>query len=333
VDHASRQEGVLALGLLLLAGCASLPEPPRVARAWHETLPGVARDEHPQDQVRVGDRLVIAVSDGAGTAERTVWVEGNGRAHVSSGQDVAVAGVSVKSAEDRIIAAMRAQDRLAIVDIRLAVDSAQKAVVLGAVATPGHAEIAPAMRVSGLVASKGGLLQARSTTSGRIAPSPADLGRARLLRNGVALPIDIERALLGEPGHDVLIHPGDVLYVPYASANGVAVLGMVGLPGMVPHRPRMRLTEALAVAGGVDPWGDKHDVRVVRGNVDAPVAYGTSLTDVVDQDGPDTALVSGDVVFVEDKPLDDFGEVLGLLAPFATIVTSSLVTTVILMQQ
>jgi polysaccharide export outer membrane protein len=246
---------------------------------------------------------------------------------------VPVAGVSVKSAEERIMAALRTVDRLAIVDIRLAATSEQQAVVLGAVVSPGHAPIAPAIRVSGLVASKGGLLQARSTTSGRIASSPADLGRARLLRKGVALPIDIERALLGEPGHDVLIHPGDVLYVPFASTNAVAVLGMVGQPQMVPHRPRMRLTEALAVAGGVDQWGDKHDVRIVRGKAEAPVAYGTSLTDVVDEDGPDAALVSGDVVFVEDKPLEDLGEVLGLLAPFASIVTSSLVTTVILLQR
>jgi len=333
VDHASRQEGVLALSLLLLAGCAGLPQPPRVARAWHETLPGVAGDDHPQDQVRVGDKLVIAVSDHVGTAERTVWVEGNGRAHVASGQDVAVAGVSVKSAEDRIMAAIRSVDRLAIVDVRLSVSSAQRAMVLGAVTRPGQAVVAPAMRVSGLVASIGGLLQARTANSGRIVPSPADLGRARLLRNGVPLPIDLERALLGEPGHDVLIHPGDVLYVPFSSTNGVAVLGMVGSPGMVPHRPRMRLTEALAASGGVDPWGDKHDVRIVRGQVEAPVAYGTSLTAVVDEDGPDAALVSGDVVFVEDKALEDIGEVLGLLAPFATIVTSSLVTTVILLQR
>jgi hypothetical protein len=39
-------------------------------------------------------------------------------------------------------------------------------------------------------------------------------------------------------------------------------------------------------------------------------------------------------VFVEDKPLEDFAEVVsGLLAPFATLVTTSLVTTLILMQQ
>lgn len=142
----------MGLAALLLAGCASLPEPPRLARAWHETLPGLARDEQPRELVRVGDRLVIAVSDRTSTAEHTVWVEGNGRAHVASGQDVAVAGMSVKSAEERIAAAMHAQDKLAIVDIRVAANSAQQAVVLGAVTRPGHAAIAPAMRLSGLVA-------------------------------------------------------------------------------------------------------------------------------------------------------------------------------------
>jgi polysaccharide export outer membrane protein len=326
---------LLCAGLLLafVSGCASLPEPPRVARAWHETLPGVARDEHPQEQVRVGDRIVIAVGDRAGTAERTVWVEGNGRAHVASGQDVAVAGLSVKSAEAKIAEAVRTRDKFALVDIRLAATSAQQAVVLGAVTSPGRAAVLPAMRVSGLVAAKGGLIRARVTTGGRIASSPADLSGARLLRNGTALPIDLERALLGEPGHDVLVHPGDILYVPFANANGIAVFGMVGRPDMVPYRARMRLTEALASAGGMDDQGDKDDVRIVRGPVDAPIAYGASLVDIADEDGPDVALLPGDVVFVEDKLLEDIGEVLGLLAPFATVVTTSLVTTLILMQQ
>lgn len=310
-----------------------MPEPPRVTRAWHETLPGLARDEHPQDQVRVGDRLVIAVSDGTRTSERTVWVESNGRAHVASGQDIALAGQPLKVAEQRVVDALRAKDRFAIVDIRLAAASAQRAVVLGAVVSPGSEELVPAMRVSGLVAASGGLVQARATTGGRIAPSPADLAGARLLRNGVALPIDLERALRGELGHDVLVHPGDLLYVPYASSSGVAVLGMVGRPNVVPHRPRMRLTEALAASGGLDPSGDKHDVRIVRGKADAPVAYSASLTAIADEDGPDAALVAGDVVFVEDKAIEDIGEVLGLLAPLATVVTTSLVTTFILMQQ
>jgi protein involved in polysaccharide export with SLBB domain len=297
-------------------------------------LPGLVRDEHPQEQVRVGDRLVIAVSDRVGTAERTVWVEGNGQAHVASGQDIAVAGLSLKSAEVKIAEAIGVRDKLALVDIRVAATSAQQAVVLGAITTPGRAIVLPAMRVSGLVAAQGGLIRAQVTTDGRIASSPADMANARLLRNGVALPIDFERALLGEIGHDVLVHPGDILYVPYSSSNGVAVFGMVGRPDMVPHRPRMRLTEALASAGGIDIGGDKDDVRIVRGRLDEPLAYRASLSELADGDGPDVTLLPGDVVFVEDKPLEDLGEVIGgLLAPFATLVTTSLVTTLILMQQ
>ena len=65
-----------------------------------------------------------------------------------------------------------------------------------------------------------------------------------------------------------------------------------------------------------------------------PIAYRASLSDLADGDGPDVRLLPGDVVFVEDKPLEDFGEVVsGLLAPFATLVTTSLVTTLILLQQ
>lgn len=317
----------------MLGGCASLPQAPRIARSWHETLPGVIHDDSPSEQVRIGDRLVIAVGDSQRTDERTVWVEGNGRAHVASGQDISVAGLSVKAAEARIAEALRMRDRHAMIDIRVSVTSPRQAVVLGAVTSPGRAQIVPAMRLSGLIAAKGGLMVPRATVNGRVAPSPADLGGARLVRNGVALPVDLERALMGELGHDVFVHPGDILYVPFASSNGVAVFGMVGTPGVVPHRTRMRLTEALASAGGLQTWGDKDDVRIIRGKVDEPIAYGASLSDLADEEGPDPLLLPGDVVFVEDKPLEDIGEVLGLLAPFATIATTSLVTTLILLQR
>ena len=314
-----------------LAGCASLPSPPRVARTWNETLPGIARDEHPADEVLIGDRLVVAVSDGKDTLERTAWVEGNGKAHIASGQDVPVAGASLEEAEARIMTAVRERDRLAIVDVRLGPNVARQALVLGAVTRPGNATLEPALRVSGLVARRGGLIQP-ATESGQLVASPADLSRARLLRNGVALPIDMERALLGEPGHDVLVHPGDIVYIPFASSNGIAVIGMVGSPQLVSYRARLRATEALASAGGINPEGDKKDVRIVRGPADAPIAYAMSLTAVADQDGRDARVLPGDVVFVEDKVIEDIGEVLGLLAPLASVATSALVTTFILLQ-
>jgi protein involved in polysaccharide export with SLBB domain len=305
--------------------------PPRVARTWNETLPGLARDEHPADQVRVGDRLVVAVSDRGSTIERTAWVEGNGKAHIAGGQDVQVAGASLKEAEDRITAAVRAKDRFAIVDIRLGSNVARQALVLGAVTRPGGAVLEPALRVSGLIAAQGGLIQPE-TESGALVTSPADLSRARLLRDGVALPIDLERALLGEPGHDVLVHPGDIVYIPFANVNGIAVMGMVGSPGLVSHRARMRVTEALGAAGGIVAQGDKKDVRIIRGPVDSPIAYRTSLTALANQEGRDAYVLPADVVFVEDKAIEDLGEVLGLLAPLASVATSALVTTFILMQ-
>lgn len=320
------------LSIVVLAGCASLPAPPRVTRTWNETLPGLSRDENPIDSLRVGDRIVIAVGDGDGTVERVAWVEGNGKAHVASGQDVEVAGIPLKNAEERISKAVRERDRFALVDIRFHVRATRQAVVLGAVEHPGQAPIEPALRVSGLVAATGGLLQPRMSLSGRVVASPADVAGARLLRNGTALPVDLSRALLGERGHDVLVHPGDILYVPYATTNGVAVLGMVGAPEMIAYRPQMRLSEALAVAGGIDSWGSKDDIRVVRGDVDAPVAYRASLRALADQERRDVALLPGDVVFVQDKTLEDIGEVLGVLAPLATLATTALVTTVILLQ-
>jgi polysaccharide export outer membrane protein len=317
----------------MLVACAGLPRPPTNARAAHESLPGLARDVVASEALRAGDRIVVAIGDGLNAPlERTTWIEGNGRAHVASGQDVDVAGVTLAVAEQRIASVLRARDTQAVVDVRLDSATPANAIVLGAVVRPGDTPIVPAMRVSGLIASVGGLVQARVSADGQTLPSPSDLASARLLRAGVALPISVMRAVDGERGHDVFVHPGDVLYIPYVSTNGIAVLGQVGSATVIPHRPKLRLSEALSAAGGLTSWGDGDDVRILRGPSDKPVAYQASFNDFVDGEGRDVVLLPGDVVYVEDDPLEDIFEVVALISPIAGMASTFVLTAVILSQ-
>lgn len=325
--------GAFALPFALL-GCGGLAKPPRSARAWHEMLPGLSKDSPPASALRIGDRIIVAVGDGStAPAERATWIEGNGRAHVAAGQDVEVAGVTVERAEARVAAALRTRDRFAVVDIRIDDKTPQRAIVIGAVVSPGTALIGPAMRVGDLIAVAGGLTPSRVTEEGQILPSPADLGSAKLLRNGRALPVDMTRALLGAIGHNVYVHPGDILYIPYVETTGVSVLGQVLAPGVVPYHSRLRLTEALAVAGGLTSWGDGDDVRVIRGPSPTPVAYQASLDEIVDGESGDVNLLPGDIVFVQDEPLEDLFEVVSLVTPIAGIASTFLLTTILLSAQ
>jgi polysaccharide export outer membrane protein len=310
-----------------------LPRPPTNARAAHESFPGLSQDVVASGALRAGDRIVVAIGDGVSAPlERTTWIEGNGRAHIASGQDVDLAGVTLAVAEQRIATALRARDKQTQVDVRIDSATPANAIVLGAVARPGDTPIVPSRRVSGLIAAAGGLVQARVSEDGQTLPSPSDLASARLLRHGVALPISVVRAVGGEKGHDVIVHPGDVLYIPYVTTNGVAVIGQVGTPSVLPHRPKLRLSEALAAAGGLTSWADGDDIRILRGPSEKPIAYQASFNDFVDGEGKDVVLLPGDVVYVEDDPLEDIFEVVSLISPIAGMASTFVLTAVILSQ-
>jgi polysaccharide export outer membrane protein len=185
------------------------------------------------------------------------------------------------------------------------------------------------MRLADLIANAGGLSPMRDE-GGQVLPSPADLASARLLRDGRVLPINFERALVGDAGHNVYVRRGDVVYIPFVESNGVAILGQVGGPGVIPYRFGLRLTHALALSGGLAPWGDGDDVRIVRGPPVSPTVYRASLDEIVEGETGDVSLVPGDVVFVQDEPLEDFSEILMVISPFVAVLSTVLLTTLVL---
>ena len=113
----------------------------------------------------------------------------------------------------------------------------------------------------------------------------ADVHGARLVREGGAVPVSLQRALEGDPRHNVRVRPGDHLYVPFARGRTITVLGAVGAPGVFAFRRGIRLTEVLARAGGLNERGDRTDVHVVRGSLREPQAYRASLRAMYDPTG------------------------------------------------
>jgi polysaccharide export outer membrane protein len=143
----------------------------------------------------------------------------------------------------------------------------------------------------------------------------AALHGAVVIRNGTTLPISVARALQGDPLHNVFMRPGDHVYVPPALGTNITVLGQVGAPQMFPHQAGLRLSQVLAMGGGVTQGADKGDIRVIRGTLDAPRVYQASLSDFVDGDSHDVLMQPGDIVFVTDHAIEDIGEVLGVVSP------------------
>ena len=307
---------LLAFALWLTASCA-LPYPPVVpsedpnfSDPQEVEQPGVSEDPAEPMRILPGDTLRIVNHSVQTSTTDGLVVDELGMVRIPLAGDVLVGGMTLSEASERVQQAMRRFDRVATVDVFLAKTGGHQATVLGAVTRPGRFPVEPGMRLADLVAAAHGIL--RLTEEGE-AVQLGDIGAARLVRGRRTLPVSLDLAMSGDPRHNVRVRAGDHLYVPPNRGDRVIVLGNVGDPLVMVHRRGMRLTEALARAGGVTIDGDRGDVRVIRGDLRAPQIFQASLDDIADGDAPDVMLARGDVIYVATHWIATVGEVIDRL--------------------
>jgi polysaccharide export outer membrane protein len=318
-----RRLRVLSVIFLLLFGCApSLPAAP--AEVQSEFVParveppaGVEDDPPAPFALLPGDAVVFRTLS-VRPLEAGAVVDPAGRLHVPLAGAVEVGGYTLPEAEAALERALEPYDRHARVTLVVSEPRGHRATVAGAVEDPGAFVLEGDVRISGLLALAGG---PRTGAEEVELVELADLDGARLVRDGVALPISVSLAATGHVRHDVRVRPGDLLYVPAARGRQVIVLGDVERPRTVPFRAGLRLSEALARAGGPNDDADEADVRVIRGPLSGPAVYRASLAGLVRGDATDVELAPGDVVYVTTEWLASVGEVLQRLSPLLGVAT------------
>jgi polysaccharide export outer membrane protein len=254
-------------------------------------------------------------------------LDNEGKVHVPIAGAVQVSGLSPAQAERKIEEALQRFDRFVRVSVLLTAQGGHYATVIGAVAKEGQVSLTPGMRVAELIAAAGGPLRTNDT-SGEL-NYVADLESARLVRNSVPLPISIRLALSGDPKHNVIVHPTDQLFMPPGLGSRIAVLGVqtVGAGGlMLTYRPGIRLTEALASAGGFNINTDLEDIRIIRGPLKTPLIYQYDIDALVAGKTGDIELAPGDVVFVSEHWSATMGEVINRVTPLLNVVLSGINT-------
>ncbi len=313
--------------VFVLVGCGGFPmapaypKPDKGFEAKQVATPGLPVDPPPPLTLEPGDTISVQIASTETQTLTGVIVDGVGNVHVPLAGDVRVAGVGLTEAEQRLTAALQRHDKFVQVSVQMTGRAGQRATVLGAVTRQGAVELIPGARVTDVIAGAGGPIAAAT------GPNPvlvANLADAVLMRAGKVVPIDMRSALKGDPLHNVYVHPGDHIYIPPSVGANISVLGQVGAPQVFAHREGLRLTEALALAGGVTPGADKGDIRVIRGTLREPKVYRASLADLVDGDTHDVLLQTGDIIFVTDHPIEDFNEVMSVISPALSLGMSSI---------
>ena len=139
------------------------------------------------------------------------------------------------------------------------VPAAQDSVsISGAVNNPGNYEFVDGDRVSDLVLLAGGIKGDSGTANAELLRLVRD--EARELRT----PIDVERALAGDPEADLPLLPDDKVYVDSRRPR-VTIEGEVYFPGTYPIDPgNTRLQGLIARAGGFTPEAALTQASVIR---------------------------------------------------------------------
>ena len=280
---------------------------------------GLAQD--PPDPLRVlpGDTLTVQAISAEVVEYEGLYVDELGRVHVPLAGDVEVGGLTLTDAGARVEEALKAYQPVVRVSIRITEPGGHRATVLGAVATPGRVDVAPGTRLADLYALAGGAVV---ETQQNEAVALADLDGARLVRRGEPMPVSLRLAVQGDPRHNVRIRPGDHLYVPSVRGQLITVLGEVDAPTNIAFRTDLRLTQALAIAGGISSEGDRVDIRIVRGPLREPRVYKASLRALVNGNATDVVLAAGDIVYVTQEWTAHVGEVLSRLLPLLSTATT-----------
>jgi polysaccharide export outer membrane protein len=200
--------------------------------------------------------------------------------------NVAVAGLTVSQAEQKIAKALRdggfvlkPQVSILLLQIR----SAQVS-ILGQVAKPGRYPIESTnMKVSELIASAGGVV-----------PGGADTVTLAGTRNGKPVKFDIDLPAILQAGKselDVPVAAGDILFVDRAPS--LYIYGEVQRPGMTRLERGMTVMQALAAGGGLTARGTERGLRIHRRDANGVVrVIEPRMNDFVERD---------DVIYVRES--------------------------------
>ncbi|TDA95752.1 polysaccharide export protein [Halomonas marinisediminis] len=199
------------------------------------------------------------------------------------------------------------------VDVRIASYNAKKVYVSGSVQEPG------ALPITNMPMT---LLDAISQAGG--AQPDANWHEVILTRNGVEERISLYALTRqGDQSQNRLMRDGDVLHVPSAANQGVAVMGQVRRPGNLElGNERLSLTDAISRSGGVnEETAEPTGIFVIRTNdVQDPDKLATvfqlDITNAVSFGmGSHFELQPQDVVYVTTAPVARWNRVISLLLP------------------
>lgn len=266
---------------------------------------------------RVGseDLLEIQVF-GHDNLNRQVRVNGQGAISLPLVGEIKIAGLTPQDIERKLMEAYGSEYlRNPQVNVKVKEYRHNRVAVTGAVDKPGQYEMIGPRTLLEMLALAGGLQDKPGAKAGDVVhiirrQKSAEPGHMMPTGNdrsfspqAETLVINLRRLLQeGRPELNVPIRHGDVIHVPFA--GNAYVLGGVRKPGSVTVKDDLTLTQAVALAGGLDPVLGTQRVDILRlDEKGSPITLSADLASVRTRSQPDIPLKENDVVVVNESSL------------------------------
>jgi polysaccharide biosynthesis/export protein len=276
-------------------------------------------------QVGPEDLLTIEIL-GQEKLKRELRVNGQGEIAMPLVGVVKVAGMTPQQIEKRL---MELYDASYLVNPQVTVAVKefrhQRVAVTGAVDKPGAYELIGPRTLLEVLSMAGGISNRPEQQAGDV----IDVIRpkADLARTAQAKPvqpftpqtdttvIDLRRLVKGQsPELNIMIRSGDVVHVPF---SGTAfIMGAVHKPGQIPVKENLTVSQAVALAGGIDPIMGGPKITVMRfGENGQPLNIDTNLKNILARTESDIPIKDNDVIMVNVSGIKQKLSVIRALLP------------------
>jgi protein involved in polysaccharide export with SLBB domain len=179
----------------------------------------------------------------------------------------------------------------------------------------GDANTIGTIQISGKVAKIGPLTLTRGMTFrdaiGLVGgvTIDADTDNIKVRRDGVTdlIHIDYKHAMDGDPSADIILQPGDAIYVPELETSFFTVIGAVNKPGQIPLKGKLTISEAIGLAGGQVPNASNlHKITIIRATEKGknPQLIRVDLVKMIDKGQEQPIIQRGDTIYVKEKVPD-----------------------------
>jgi polysaccharide export outer membrane protein len=223
--------------------------------------------------------------------------------------EIQVAGLTTEQAAAAIRRTLAPTHRTLMVSVTVKEYRSKIVSIIGEVQNTSRIPLQGRMTVLDLLVTAGGLR------------ASADLREVRLVRrNGQTYTLDLVRLVTeGERLADLVLDAGDVVFVPgkRTEEQRVFLLGEVNSPGAFPLVPDMRLSHALAVAGGPRDSALLENARVIRGTGPQLQVLAVDVEKALGGLDPahDITLERNDIIVVPRTKIADWNAFLAKLKP------------------